>query len=430
MTKYALQIGLLPHQMRFFSLIDRPNPCPFPLLVGGFGCGKTYTVVAAAIHLQIKYPGIRGAIFEPTYGDIRDIILPELTLFCENNGIAYSYNGQSSKFRTQFGEIYLKSMHEPEKIKGFQVGWALVDEIDTMKPDKAEMAWDKIIARARIPLSDGRPNIVGAATTPEGFGFVYKRWVEEDKEGYERVHGKTKTALNAGFISSAYVQNLIGSYTVELQKAYLEGEFVNLRTASFYYGFSSDHIRPVEIDLSLPLNLCFDFNVDPGVAVIAQDRGKGDIRAIREVYIGNANTGIVCQNIKNEIGELGKELDVVIYGDASGQSRDTRSNLSDYRIIKHELEPFFRSFKFAIPSKNPSIKDRDNSVNKALQDNAVSISPHCKALIRDFRQVTRKGNDIDKSDPKLTHISDAIGYYITQKYPIYRERIHKPARAL
>lgn len=433
--KVELNLNLLSHQADYFDLIFGANPVPFPLLVGGYGCGKTRTIVAATIKLQIKYKGIPWAIFEPTYGDIRDIMIPALDSFCDEYRIPHSYNKQSSIYVTPFGKIYLKSMHEPDSIVGFEVGGAFADELDTMAPDKAKRAWDKIIARARIPLPDGSPNIVGAATTPEGFGFCYKQWVENDSPLYQRVHGKTITSLNAGFISKSYVENLIASYTKELQKAYLEGLFVNLNAATFYYGYSEENVMPIKIDPSLDISLCFDFNVDPAVAAIVQDRGREDIRVIDTVYLpfreqgGVGSTKAVCRSIKNKL-EGFTDLRVNVYGDASGLSRDTRSNVSDYAIIEEELSVVFDSFSFQLPSKNPGVKDRENAVNNSLQKNHITIDPRCKPLINDFRKITRKGNEMDKSDSDLTHISDAFGYFVSRKYPIIRERRHRGARQL
>ena len=53
------------------------------------------------------------------------------------------------------------------------------------------------------------------------------------------------------------------------------------------------------------------------------------------------------------------------------------------------------------------------------------IDPRCRELIRDFEQVCWKsdanGNvtgELDKRDPKRTHVSDALGYYLAQAFPM------------
>lgn len=419
MSKYLINLKFLSHQAEFFELQRGPNAIPNPALIGGFGCGKTRTIAACALDKLISYPGVLGAIYEPTYGAIREIIVPALDNICLEYGIKSHWNRQENMYRTAVGNILLKSMHEPEKIVGYQVGWSYVDEIDTMKKHKAKAAWDKIIARARIPLHDGSPNVVGAATTPEGFAFCYERWVEENRKGYKFVRGRTQTALDAGFVSKTYVENLTASYTKELLQAYLEGEFVNMNAASFYYGFSDENIGDVAMDPYLPINICFDFNVNPAVACIVQDKSEFDIRVPITIYRNNSNTREVCLEIKERLKAF-KHQDVVIYGDASGNSRDTRSTLSDYAIIEEELSTYFNSFTFRVPRSNSSVRDRENAVNNQLQKNNVIIDPINKELIRDFRQIVRKNNEMDKGDINLTHISDAFGYFIATKYPIKR----------
>jgi hypothetical protein len=48
----------------------------------------------------------------------------------------------------------------------------------------------------------------------------------------------------------------------------------------------------------------------------------------------------------------------------------------------------------------------------------LQIDPNCKELIKDFEQVSYQANTtmIDKfSDPKRTHLSDALGYLLWQE---------------
>jgi hypothetical protein len=68
-----------------------------------------------------------------------------------------------------------------------------------------------------------------------------------------------------------------------------------------------------------------------------------------------------------------------------------------------------------------------NCVNAKLRNQAgfrtLTIDPHCKQLIQDLERVHWKrdtaGNalqDIDKSDPSRTHVSDALGYMIAKEF--------------
>ena len=51
------------------------------------------------------------------------------------------------------------------------------------------------------------------------------------------------------------------------------------------------------------------------------------------------------------------------------------------------------------------------------------IDPRCRRLIRDLERVVWKadghgnvGAQLDKSDPELTHVSDALGYFVEREF--------------
>ena len=111
-----------------------------------------------------------------------------------------------------------------------------------------------------------------------------------------------------------------------------------------------------------------------------------------------------------------------MYADASGAHMQT-TGTSDLGVLKK----FFRSgeygaVEFRIPRSNPAVRDRVLLVNAALQpaegDSRLVIDSRCKELIKDLEQVAYKENTqvIDKdSDPKRTHLSDALGYLVWQE---------------
>jgi hypothetical protein len=70
-------------------------------------------------------------------------------------------------------------------------------------------------------------------------------------------------------------------------------------------------------------------------------------------------------------------------------------------------------------------------VNAVLRNHAgqnrLFVDPSCRNLIQDFEQVSWKadphGNslaDLDKSDSKRRHVSDAVGYYVAREFPMGR----------
>ena len=95
---------------------------------------------------------------------------------------------------------------------------------------------------------------------------------------------------------------------------------------------------------------------------------------------------------------------------------------------------------FHVRSSNPAVKDRVNCVNARLRNHAgerhLRIDPRCKQLIQDFERVHWKsdanGNslpELNQSDPKRTHASDALGYMIEWEFPMRLKGGERPGMA-
>ncbi|HYZ84810.1 MAG TPA: hypothetical protein VE621_10420, partial [Bryobacteraceae bacterium] len=148
---------------------------------------------------------------------------------------------------------------------------------------------------------------------------------------------------------------------------------------------------------------------------------RGDcFYVLDEIVVEQATTFDACNEFHTRYWD--HPGDILIYGDASGNSLKT-SGTTDYDMIRQ----FFsrhraRPVRYLIPTKNPAVRDRILMMNSMLRsaDGQVRlrISPKCKRTIRDLQEVTYKGDTglIDKlRDPKLTHLSDALGYLIWQE---------------
>ena len=181
-----------------------------------------------------------------------------------------------------------------------------------------------------------------------------------------------------------------------------------------------------------PLAFCFDFNVEPGVACICQEvtlpNGLEGTAVIGEVYIPrNSNTPAVCRKLIQDWGK--HEGRIVCYGDATGGSRGSaKVEGSDWDLIKAEFRrsPFAQRIAYDVPNSNPPERARVNAMNSRLKSESgdirlmvdATVAPH---VVKDLEGVVLlKGGsgEIDKkSTPELTHISDAMSYYIVRKFP-------------
>jgi hypothetical protein len=81
------------------------------------------------------------------------------------------------------------------------------------------------------------------------------------------------------------------------------------------------------------------------------------------------------------------------------------------------------------------VRDRVAAVNARCETmdgrHHFTLDPSCKRLQSDLEQVTFADNgDLDKkTNPLLTHISDALGYWVERDFPLYRREVIGLARS-
>ncbi len=108
---------------------------------------------------------------------------------------------------------------------------------------------------------------------------------------------------------------------------------------------------------------------------------------------------------------------------------------SDWDLIKATLRPHFGDrLYFKVPSANPPERSRVNAMNSRLSSATGEIrlmvaQGRCPRLVKDLEGVTTlKGGsgEIDKkANKELTHISDALGYYVVCEFPIHNTKMQK-----
>ena len=397
-------MSLTETQRRFATSGD-----PFPAFVGGFGSGKTAASIARAMSLKSAFKQCDVAYYLPTYPLVEDIAFKRFPELCEEKGWAYKLNKSSASVEFEnAGRIIFRTMENPERIVGYEVAHSILDELDTLKTDKAREVWNKVIARNRQKCSIG--NTVAVATTPEGFRFVYERWVKNPAKGY--VLFRAKTSDNAKNLPKDYIANLQNSYSPQLLSAYLDGEFVNLTAGSIYAEFDrtlNGSLETVRADDKLHIGM--DFNVANMSAVVWVMRDNVP-HAVDEIT-GAFDTPAMIQIIKNKY----PSHSIFVYPDASGNARKTNNaSTSDIGLLREAR------FNVLVNSQNPAVRDRIISVNRMIHNNGVRglrvNADRCPALVEGFeKQAYDKNGDPDKQSG-LDHIIDAGTYFIAYKYPI------------
>jgi hypothetical protein len=202
------------------------------------------------------------------------------------------------------------------------------------------------------------------------------------------------------------------------------------------------NVRTCDRDPNLRVFLSVDFNVDPMCGVIGQYKELfsaspihpyryGIVEVLDEICLPNSCTE---EWAREAVGRLKKicgnyDIDLEIYGDPAGRARHTSQvSGSDYDIIQQVFRQSKQfKIKMCVKSSAPAIKDRVNAVN-AMFRNAVGeircyLDARCAMLRRDLLNVKWKrdmaGNttgQLAKDQKDLTHVSDALGYFLETKF--------------
>jgi len=370
----------------------------------------------------------------PTYNQAKRIYWKDLKLMTpphllagppsESNLIITLVNGS---------EIHVLGMDKPERVEGSPWDHGVLDEIGNMKPE----TWGEHV---RPALSDrnGTCDFIGV---PEGRNHYYDLYTDAlaDTTGTWAVfHWPSADILPAEEIEQA--KRDLDQLTYEQE---YEGSFVSFTGRAYYNFDEKTHVGNWKkyYNPKRPIIFTFDFNVDPGTAAIIQEfrrpattvkerftnLTKTTTAVIGEVYIlQNSNTPRVCDKLIQDWGD--HKGHVFCYGDATGGAKGTaKVRGSDWDLVKQKLYPVFGDrLHFRVPLANPRERARVNAVNSrllnTLEEVYMVVDHTCKYTIKDFegvRVIEGGVGEIDKKrDPKLSHLSDGIGYYVAREYPV------------
>lgn len=458
----SVELSLLPHQHQFVGNIQKR----FVGLVGGYGCGKTYSFVAKGIYLAFLNPGCDGALLEPTNAMAANVLEPALEEALINLGIPYDY--KATPYPTYYihfelppeddysepviktSTVRILSAENYKRHVGLNLAWFGVDEADTIKKETAWKMWRMLISRLR----DKTAKVVQGFTTstPEGYNFLYEFFVKEpadrEREGRpvnDRQFYKASTYDNIDNLEPGYIQSLLEQYPDNLIQGYLNGEFTNLQTGNVYENFNRDqnntrrrlkdfdvyneagelqHLAPIHIGIDFNVNKCcgivhvIEEKEDKTIFDIAfQDtRGMNTNTKTTKVFAVDEITGE--KNTESLIKEIIKRYPgrkITVYPDSSGKSEKTNASQTDIKLLKTH-------FTCRYNSKNPPVTDRINSMNAMFRNGEGDVRYYvnvdeCPVYTEALETQGWKDGKPDKTQDQ-DHPPDAAGYFIFKVFPV------------
>jgi len=407
---------------------------------GPIGSGKSHALAYEALLLSRLNPGLLGLVGSPTYRMLEDSTQRTFFEVLEVEGIAYEFSKQDHRLRfsSNNSEIIFRTLENPERLRGPNLAWFALDELTYTR----EEAWTRLLGRLRHPQAR---RLCGCAVwTPKGYDWVWERFIEQKSPDYRLVQANPKENVH---LPQDFYERLKDSYAELFYRQEVLGEYLDIYGGNAYSAFSEENVEPAKYNPNLPLCWALDFNVDLMCSVICQIEEwkrtpwatqsyekKKLLHVLDEMVLPNSNTPEATEEFirrATRLVEAPTQVAINIYGDASGNSRSSKSGRTDYELIR---EVFRRYPGFTISMRqhnsNPLVRDRVNTMNNALcsvsKERSVLIDPKCKELLKDLRQVRWKrdasGNatgDLDKSDPRRTHLSDALSYLVATEFGLH-----------
>lgn len=342
-------------------------------------------------------------------------------------------------------------MDEPRRIEGQPIDSGYFDEMAEMKPGTFAR---HIRPALSTPGRLGRAWFFGVPRIGHvpGGGIEFKMLADLAKSGkdpdFAYHHWGPEGILAASELASARATLDPVTFAQEYEAKRVSG------SGRAYYTFERDIHAREELPYKPrnPLIFMFDFNVEPGPAVVGQehrfrerpserqDRPEvaDEITAIiGQVHIPrDSNTPSVCRKL---IADWGKhEGDVLCYGDPSGGSRTTKidGQGTDWTIIRDFLYPVFGD-RLSIRGPGTELGERmrlnalrarlrtaDGLVHMLLDPRTPTPGQSIGAskVIEDFEETTTKpgsAGEVHKpSGTPYSHWTEAVGFYCVRAHPI------------
>lgn len=376
-------------------------------IVGGYQSGKsTVAAIKAIIHL-LRYPGVPIAYYLPTYGLFEDMLLPKLTDLFAKIKVSFTYNQKNSKVITPYGEIWMRSMDNPDRIVSYSVGYSVVDEVDVVHPNKRIDAMKRIASRNSFKKSTA--NQIDFVSTPEGFAYMYNFF--EKNANDNKLLLRLSTLANEANLADGYIQGLREQYTEDQLKAYLNGEFVNLTSGTVYYKYdrlvnNSDRVENENETLYIGM----DFNIGNMSAVVhVVDRIPIAVNELTKVY----DTAEMCSLIKQKF----PRNRIIVYPDSSGKNRSTNASITDIEMLRQA------GFMLKYNKTNPFISDRVKNMNRMFMNGNGVVgyrvnSIRCPEYTEALERLANDKNGVPDKSSGFDHITEAGGYFIYYEYPL------------
>ncbi len=426
--KYRVRAKLNPHQREGMTDIVSK----FLHLSTGFGGGKSFWLVLKNFQLTQLNRHLPGGCVVPSIADFKKDLLPLFEEILEANRIKYRYHKTDKWFRFPWSRGKLQIATAEKKIRGPNWAFATMNESTLITHER----YKETVGRVRLKKATC-PQIASSGT-PEGTShWKYEVFVDKPMKGSRIIYGDTRDNLLN--LNDDFVDSLEASYDSIMLDAYLRGLFVNMKGNRFYYAYDPmkndnnliTQIEGAEVCVSL------DYNVQPMVATlwnIVNVTNKAGVplldhqaKPIRRAFAFDEiviDDDADIHHMSRALYEYGLHPDTtILYPDPAGRNRNSAVEGAKALNIQLKEKGWWR---IKVKTSAPRFRTRQNAVCNLFAKGLIVLNPDkCKALKRDCEAVQQDKATFEKlkDNPKLTHASDGMDYFVDIEFPLSG---HKP----
>lgn len=411
----------LPSQKRFHAQSGMIR-----LAAGGVRSGKTKAGAVEFLALCLENPGCDVAIVAPFYKTLHGVSLREFRDLVES--IPHLVRHESARHEyielANGTRVYYRSAENPTSYEGLTLAAFWADEARYFKPD----AWKVLISRLSSPDAQ---HLCGIVTTTPAMGFLY----EEFCTGKKYRHMVKFNTLENYHLPGMYAEGLAESYSANVYKQYVMGEFVHLTGGVFPEFSTSVHLDDDLYDPSLPVDAGLDFGINNPAVVFCQHhkkcrrhRATDCIHVIDEWMPAQIDTERMAPKLA-EIYEREHWHKGGLFVDPAGRGRDQHSGMDGVYLL--ESAGFRCNY-----STNPRVRHIPNGIsriggklapvkgNPSIYIERKLESTRVKGIVKSFlhsRYPTDKSGLVTSDRPLkgdgFDHARDAFRYYVINNVP-------------
>jgi len=383
----------------------------------GIGGGKTWCGVHWILKQITEFPNATGFIGANTYSQLRNSTLSAVFNEFTRLGITFKYNSSLGHLHCFNTKIICKSMENYDVIRGIEIGWYWLDEAAYTDPE----AFNVLVGRLR----DKKGPLKGLITSsPSGYNYLYEYFDnrgDKHTSDFNLIHA---TSYANKYLPDGYIDSLKSQYSQKFFKQEILGEFINIQSDTVYYAFDDQLsvIDSYQVNPREPICITYDFNIGVG-----KPMSLAIFQYINDIFYFFEEVIIEGMRTEDTIDELEaknifeKSNKYIVHGDASGNSRTTNHNRTDYDIIRKRLSNLDIVFEIDVPNANPPVRKRHIVVNGQLKDandnTHVKITKNCKTIIKGLKQTKLRdsANYVEDDSDAFQHVTTAIGYGIIKQ---------------